>query len=218
MDKKTALLYARLKQYKALVNKTSGFIRWALAQVNNPYVACSFGKDSSVMLDLILKHKKDVRVLFATSTETFIIDNYEDVIRQWGKLNLEILHCERESDGRTHTSDKMSCYYDYDSYFVGIRAEESSARRMSLKFQGMFYKKKNGKIRISPLAEWTDKDIITYILSNDLPLLDTYKVFTEKARTTSVVPTVGRERMLSMLQKRDINAFNKVKEILKDEL
>ncbi len=50
MDKKTALLYAKMPEYKYLVNKTSGFIKWALKQVKNPYVACSFGKDSAVML------------------------------------------------------------------------------------------------------------------------------------------------------------------------
>lgn len=218
MDEKTALLYAKLNPYKALVNKTSGFIRWALDRVENPYVACSFGKDSAVMLHLILQHKKDIRVLFAVSDETFVIDNYDEVIKLWGDINLSMLHCSRETDGRTHSSSKMSNYFDYDSYFVGIRAEESKNRRMSLKYQGLFYKKKDNKVRISPLADWTDKDIIAYIYANKLPLLDTYKVFSEKARTSSAVPTIGRERMLSMLQKRDINAFNKLNEILKDQL
>ena len=130
MDKKTALLYAQLKPYKALVNKTSGFIRWALERVKNPYVACSFGKDSAVMLHLILQQAPDVSVRFIRwRFETEFIDNYDEVIKDWGYLNLEQVELSRES-----LSDKRKDRYDtvgYDGYFIGLRKNESVSRRIT---------------------------------------------------------------------------------------
>ena len=134
MDKRTALLYAQLKPYKALVNKTSGFIRWALERVENPYLACSFGKDSAVMLHLVLQHKPDIPVRFIRwKNETEHIDNYETVISEWGKLNLTQVEFSRNT-----LSDKRTDRYDtvgYDSYFIGLRSQESTVRRITLKTQ-----------------------------------------------------------------------------------
>lgn len=48
LERQKGLLYAQMPEHKYLVNKTKKFIKWSLEQVNNPYVACSFGKDSAV--------------------------------------------------------------------------------------------------------------------------------------------------------------------------
>jgi len=212
MDKKTALLYVQLKPYKALVNKTSGFIRWALKRVENPYVACSFGKDSAVMLHLILQQAPNVTVRFIRwKFETEFIDNYDEVIKEWDYLNLEQVELSRVS-----LSDKRKDRYDtvgYDSYFIGLRKDESVARRITLKKHGMFFKNKANMIRISPLADWTEKDISAYIFANDLPVLNTYKNTGMSSRTASRIPREDygiRQSFLTDLKQRDFSSYQKL--------
>lgn len=218
MEKQKGLLYAKMPEHKYLVEKTKNFINWSLRQVSNPYVACSFGKDSAVMTDIILSIAPNTRIVFAISEETYLIDNYDEVIKDWDarhpSMNLTILYCEREEDGRTHTADKMTSNTEHDSFFVGLRKDESRDRRISLLHNGKFYKNKNGKIRICPMSDWKTKDIMAYIYSNNIPLLDTYKIFGGQERTTSVVPTKFREEMLSRLKHKDPSAYNRTMQII----
>jgi 3'-phosphoadenosine 5'-phosphosulfate sulfotransferase (PAPS reductase)/FAD synthetase len=212
MDERSALLYAKLHNYTRLVNRTHGFIRWALARVQTPYVACSFGKDSAVMLHMVLEQAPDIPVRFIRwKNETEHIDNYDEVIAQWGRLNLAQVELARlslsvKSKDRYHTTG-------YDSYFIGLRASESTHRRMTLTQHGMFYKNKAEMIRISPLADWKDPDIAAYIFSNKLPLLNTYKSDGITSRTASRIPRADygiRESFIQSLKQRDINAYQEL--------
>lgn len=212
MDKKTALLYAQLNSYKYLLNKTESFIKHTLSIVKTPYVACSFGKDSSVMLHLVLKYAPTVEVRFVRwKNETDLLGNYDDVIKRWGDINLTQVELHRSS-----VEDKVAERFDtkgYDSYFIGFRQEESVARRITLKKLGDFYQMKNGMYRISPLSKWKTTDIAAYILSNELPTLDTYEKFGFSERTASRVPRENfgiRSHSLSLLKQRDISAFNQL--------
>jgi 3'-phosphoadenosine 5'-phosphosulfate sulfotransferase (PAPS reductase)/FAD synthetase len=218
MIEKEARLYATMPEYKVLLSKTKAFIKRALAKSINPYIACSFGKDSSVMLHLVLQECKDIPVVFAYAEETFIIDSYSTVIDWWllnFNINLHKIYCERESIlDRTFSSQKIKDFGEYS--FVGIREDESKARRMSLKYHGTFHRDKKDKVRISPISNWTSKDIEAYTITNDLPLLETYKYFGFDARTTSAIPSIGRERMLQQLRIRDINAFNQILQLMPD--
>ena len=209
MDEKSALLYAKLHSYTRLVNRTHGFIRWALARVRTPYVACSFGKDSAVMLHMVLEHAPDIPVRFIRwKNETEHIDNYDEVIDQWGCLNLTQVELTRLSLFEVHKGR-----YDtrgHDSYFIGLRKSESTPRRMTLTLHGMFYKNKAEMVRISPLADWKDADIAAYIFSNKLPLLNTYKSDGITSRTASRIPRADhgiRESFIQSLKQRDMNAY-----------
>lgn len=212
MDERSALLYAQLKQFKYLVNKTSGFIRWALQRVENPYVACSFGKDSAVMLHLVLQQKPDIPVRFIRwKNETEHIDNYDEIIAQWGNINLTQIEL-----SRTSLSDSRKERYgtkDYDSFFIGLRMQEAAVRRITLKAKGMFFKNKDGLTRISPLADWKLEDIAAYNFSNNLPTLQSYLTSGINTRTASRIPRENygiRNAFLSDLKHRDIDAFQKL--------
>lgn len=209
MDKRTALLYAKTHQFKRIVKMTSGFIRWSLERVQSPYVACSFGKDSAVMLHLVLQQKPDIPVRFIRwKNETSYIDNYDETIEKWGKLNLTQIEL-----SRLNLSDKRKDRYDtsgHDSYLIGLRKSESTVRRITLLKDGMFYKNKAEMIRVSPLADWTDKDIAAYVFSNDLPTLNTYLKDGITSRTASRIPRADygiRESFIAKLKHRDFNAY-----------
>ena len=218
MDKRTALLYAQLKPYKALVNKTSGFIRWALERVENPYVACSFGKDSSVMLHLVLQHKPDIQVKFLTKKETYLIDDYEGVVNWWRErynANIEVIQYVGWLEGGTKMGIAQNMQATgFDSFFVGIRQDESVARRITIKKLGMFYKMADGKTRITPMSDWTTKEVGVYMLANDLPILKAYQREGFEARTTSNIPSKYPQEAIQRLKDSNISAYNELFDIL----
>ena len=218
MDKRTALLYAQLKPYKALVNKTSGFIRWALERVENPYLACSFGKDSSVMLHLVLQHKPDIQIKFLTKKETYLIDDYEAVVNWWREkynAKIEVIQYLGWLEGGTKTGIAKNMQANgFDAYFVGIRQDESVARRISIKKLGMFYKMADGKTRITPMSDWTTKEVGVYMLANDLPILKAYQREGFEARTTSNIPSKYPQEAIQRLKDSNISAYNELFDIL----
>lgn len=218
MDYKTATLYAQTSSYKKLLQRTKYFIKESLLKVKKPYLACSFGKDSSVMLHLVLQQEPDIEVVFVSRLETNLVDNYEEIIEKWNLKNLKIVNF----NGRTFDyinksvikTSMKSIQDNYDSFFVGLRAEESVGRRISLKKHGMFYENKQNLIRISPLAFWSEREVSVYSLTNDLPILSTYIKEGFSARTTAGISSKTPELSLASLKSRDIVAFNKLLEIM----
>lgn len=222
MDKKTALLYAQMPEYKYLVQRTVTFIKWALLRVKTPYLACSFGKDSAVMLHLVFNQLPTIPVVFVSRIETTLIDNYDEIKQAWiDKWHIDLREIsyrgwlEKDSDGKG-IANATKDLDGFDSFFVGLRKDESVGRRISLKTHGKFFKLKEGKVRISPMADWATRDIATYMLTNDLPILDKYKRDGFEARTTAAIPSKFPHGSLSALKERDIIAYNKLLKLLPD--
>ncbi len=217
MDERSALLYAKLHSYTRLVNRTHGFIRWALARVKTPYVACSFGKDSAVMLHMVLEHAPDIKVIFNKwKHESDLIHNYNEIIKWWTDnyaINLQIIEFSRTNiDMLLKSRFKHVRDYDaYDSYFLGLRSDESKARKISLKYHGNFYINKEEKTRICPLHDWTTKDIATYTLVNKIKSLWDYEKYGFEARTTARIPTdseYARQMWISQFKREKPSEFN----------
>jgi 3'-phosphoadenosine 5'-phosphosulfate sulfotransferase (PAPS reductase)/FAD synthetase len=211
---KAAALYAKMPEHNALVNRTRGFIRWALERVKNPYLACSFGKDSAAMLHLVLQYAPRIPVVWVTFPETRLLDNYQDVVDEWNsRYNLNLYEVFVDVAPEIDFDDKKAFPLSYDGYFVGIRKDESLARRISLRKYGSFYQKKNGLFRIAPMADWATNDIAAYCVANEIPTLDVYKKETFAARSvTSITEDLYgfRQNQLSELKRRNINAYTKL--------
>lgn len=201
-----------MPEFKFIVNKTIGFIRWAIAKIDNPYLACSFGKDSSVMLHLVLSIKPDIKVKFLAKGETNLIDDYNGIIEWWENVqgaNIERITYKGWLEGGTTKGIAKNITTDgHDSFFVGIRKDESVGRRITLKKDGKFYAMKGGKIRIAPMADWTTQQIGAYMVSNNLPVLNAYKREGFDARTTSNIPSKYPQEALARLKDADISSFN----------
>lgn len=212
LERQKSLVYSRMPEHKFLVQKTKRFIDWALSQVKSPYIACSFGKDSAVMLHLVLSSNSDVDVRFIRwNNETEFLSNYDEVINEWNLDNLTQVTLERTtlSDKR---KERYSCE-NYDSFFIGFRKDEAKGRRITLKKDGKFFKMKDGKTRIAPLSDWTEKNIMAYTFEYDLPILDTYKAYGFSQRTTSRVPREDygiRSQSLKTLKAKNISHFNQL--------
>lgn len=214
MQQKNKLLYklhSQTKAYQAKIEVANKTITTALSQVRHPYVAWSVGKDSSVLLDLVLRQNPKISVRFLYwRNESDLIDNYQEVIKWWQdrNINLEVIQMSRVS-----LDEKVKSRWetvDYDSYFIGFRADESKGRAATLRYNGMIYKKLDGMTRIAPLAWWNDTDVGAYLESRGIPLLASYEGDVTN-RTSSRVPRDDygiRSRMLMRLKQRDPAAFN----------
>lgn len=220
IDEKCARLWAKNARYKKKIGAANKIIEDSLKVCDRPFVACSFGKDSAVLLDLVMKIIPDVEARFVRWPETNIINNYDEVISQWIGLgaNVKILDLSRESldDKVGDRWDQLSKISYSDGSFVGLRADESKGRRMTLIANGVIYKSVKGFYRICPLASWKNEDIAAHVVSNNLPTLNTYKEFGYQTRTAARIPRADfhiREQMLRDLKARDIIAFNELQKI-----
>lgn len=79
----------------------------------------------------------------------------------------------------------------HDAAFIGLRAEESPQRRMTLfscRTPGLpqfVYRMASGRLRICPLARWRTEDVGAYIVARRLPLLAAYREEGLETRTTA---------------------------------
>jgi 3'-phosphoadenosine 5'-phosphosulfate sulfotransferase (PAPS reductase)/FAD synthetase len=65
---------------------------------------------------------------------------------------------------------------------MGLRADESRGRRMSIAVRGMSYAYKDGTRAILPLARWSEMDIWAYLVAHEVPWLDIYDIIGPHAR------------------------------------
>jgi sulfate adenylyltransferase subunit 2 len=214
-DKESAEIYYNLPQFQRLLQQTKDFIVASLEKVKNPYLSCSFGKDSSVMLHLVRQFYPDIPVLFYRVEETDYIDNYREVIAWWNLKNFFVFSyiSKLRANGDMgivlpSLAEWKNAVKKYDSYFIGLREEESKKRRITLRYHGMFYQAKNGMIRICPIAKWKLNDVIAYTLVHGIPLLNTYIVQGYDQRTHATIPSMMAQESMQSLKYRDKNAYN----------
>lgn len=71
--------------------------------------------------------------------------------------------------------------------FIGMRADESHARRMNIAKRGQCYSvaSRDGELRVLPLAHWTGADVWAYTVGNGLPWLRMYEYGENRDRARS---------------------------------
>lgn len=61
-----------------------------------------------------------------------------------------------------------------EGIMLGLRKEESRGRKMNTIMRGCIYQKSDGCWVCCPLADWEGKDVMAYLISRDIPILDVY--------------------------------------------
>jgi phosphoadenosine phosphosulfate reductase len=199
MDKENSLLYARLPRFKKRIMAAQNIIFEGIDAIRKPYLSCSFGKDSVVLLHLVLPYMPNIPVVFINSGYCFP-DTYEvrDCFARDYNINLveiaqpydylEIIEQYGLPDDRTGTqqakvvkllkkdmANEWAKESGYDGNFWGIRKEESNGRRVMLNNRGaLFYAKDADLWRCSPLADWKWEDVWAYIHTYDVPYSQIY--------------------------------------------
>ncbi len=151
-------------------------------------VSFSGGKDSTVLLDLVRTIQNDAPAVWFDSGAEFdatraICARYSatvihpaftvtDIWKQMGyggharlnpeaRINLQrVLIDEPAERALRQFSACVSA--------IGIRADESAARRKSAQYHGAIYRTLAGYVRLCPLLDWTARDIWAYIASRGL--------------------------------------------------
>jgi phosphoadenosine phosphosulfate reductase len=163
-------------------------------------IACSFGKDSMVLLHMALQVDPQVLVMFNNSGIEYpeTIKLKKQLSTEWD-LNLvetrptkTFWECLKEYGlphvNRYINNEPKCCYHiktqpamkvikqlGIQASLVGIRAQESLARLMTICQKGIgYYSPTWGTRMIRPIAEWTETEVWKYHEENNLPINEAY--------------------------------------------
>jgi len=149
------------------------------------YVACSFQKEASVIMDMILKIEPETR--FFTLDTGFLFDETKATWRELEEhygITVESAHgLSVEEQARLHGDqlwkrDPDACcgirkvvplrerLSTVDAWVAGLRRDQSPSRATTPK---LHWDEKHGLWKANPLADWSERDVWNYIAANDVP-------------------------------------------------
>jgi phosphoadenosine phosphosulfate reductase len=188
-----------------------GVIDVMLEQLHpNLALACSFQKEESVIIDLLLKREPSAR-LFALDTHVLFPETYAlwRVIEQRYGTKIEVF--EGPSLGRQAaihgealwaTKPDLCCAIrkvgplttalaGLDGWITGVRRDQSAARADTPKIG---WDEQHELWKASPLAGWTDDDVWLYLREHDVPFNPLHeRGYASIGCTHCTNPGVGRE-------------------------
>lgn len=139
-------------------------------------LACSFQKEESVLIDMLMKAAPDARV-FTIDTGVLFPDTYatwKEIEDRYG-LRVEVYDAsnpQRPWTGGDHCCGAQkvaaleAALSDVDGWITGIRREQAPTRAHA---QHVERDERRGIWKFNPLVEWTDKDVWDYVAKHDLP-------------------------------------------------
>lgn len=153
----------------------------------------SFQSEDMILLHMVREHLPQIPVLFLETGYHFAeVYEYRDRMAQSWQMNLvnvmpQITVAEQESQfGILNQSDPTRCCQirkvtplfaaleEYDLWFTGLRREQAKSRA-ALKEVDDFPLPSGRKIRkLSPLTEWSSRDVWVYATEHHIPLLSLY--------------------------------------------
>jgi phosphoadenosine phosphosulfate reductase len=149
------------------------------------YVACSFQKEASVIMDMLVKIEPSARFftldtgfLFQETTATWkaLEDHYGITVEAAAGMSVADqarLHGDelwkRDPDaccGIRKVTPLRERLSTVDAWVAGLRRDQSPSRANTPK---LHWDEKHGLWKANPLAEWTDRDVWSYIAENGVP-------------------------------------------------
>jgi phosphoadenosine phosphosulfate reductase len=149
------------------------------------YVACSFQKEASVIMDMLLRIEPEARfftldtgVLFPETYETWrqLEERYDVKVEVYQGMSLArqaSLHGDElwNSDpdaccGIRKVEPLREALSEVDGWISGLRREQAPNRRSTAK---LHWDSKHKLWKANPLADWTEKDVWRYLAENDVP-------------------------------------------------
>src|SRR5579885_811748 len=170
-------------------------IAQALQNGGAPSITCSFQAEDMVVLHLLREQRPDIPVLFLETGYHFAeVYRYRDEMTARYSLNLvnvtpEKTVAEQEADfGLLYQSQPDRCcklrkvgplfsaLEKYDVWFTGLRRVQSPTRA-NLEVCDRF-PLPSGKqlLKISPLADWSDRDVWAFAREHEIPVLPLYEL------------------------------------------
>jgi len=160
-------------------------IRAAVEKFPNLTLACSFGAEDVVLVDLLHKISPEADV-FYLDTNLHFAETYEtrDRLEElYGKKFIQVLpkltleEQARQYGDELWSVDPNACcnirkvsplteiLSRYDAWITGIRRDQAPTRANARKVE---YDTKFGLVKFNPLADWTSEDVWSYIRKYNL--------------------------------------------------
>jgi len=164
-------------------------IAWALAQYRGSLVlSTSFGAQAAVMLHLATRLAPDIPVIFIDTgylfPETYL---FADELTKRLRINLKVYRAaqspawiearhgklwEKGADGiaaynqiaKVEPMQRALAELGAQAWLAGLRRVQSSSRE-----QLPVVSSQDGRAKILPIVDWTDRDVYRYLTENDLP-------------------------------------------------
>jgi len=220
------LAYGRTQEHRYRREMALDLIAEGLDRCQSPYVAFSGGKDSSALLHLVMQVRSDMVARILTSGESRQIHGNIDSVLSWWRerypgLDLQEVRVDRvwsrewvDSDwteqrkaGRNDIARLLPD--DHDGAFLGLRDEESNARRMATRKHGAIRRHADGFYVICPLHDWRIADVGAVLAESGAPLLSAYTTEGLETRTTMrLTGDAVRQGGVVQLRMRDKAAYN----------
>lgn len=174
------------------------------------YLACSFQKESSVLLDMLLEAEPAARV-FTLDTDLLFDETHETRRRLEERYGLSIdvyrgisleeqaaeygdALWDRDPDaccGLRKLAPMQRALGGVDAWITGLRRDQSPSRAATPKL-GRDHE--HGTWKLCPLAEWTDRDVWAYIMERELPYNPLHDIgYASIGCTHCTRPGAGRE-------------------------
>lgn len=182
-----------------LLAKCDRIVEEGLRTMSNPYVSCSWGKDSTFLLWLVLRHRPDIPILYIdyldALPDTYAIRDqllgewdlrgqYTELAAEWDwRRQIEVLGLSditRTKSSKAviplvkgHQAERWAQEQGHDGRFWGLRADESATRRRLFRARGALYQAR-GQWVCSPLAWLTGHELWYLIDSLGIPYCAIY--------------------------------------------
>ena len=138
--------------------------------------ACSFQKEETVLAHMLSEITPDAK-LFVIDTGVLFPETLATWKRFEERFGLEIEVIDASSPGAPWTRENCCSNHakvegleralaGVEAWVTGIRREQSPTRAGATKLER---DEKRGIWKVNPLADWSDKDVWSYILKHDLP-------------------------------------------------
>ena len=199
--RKYFILHSRKRHYTRKITNALQTIEAFLKVPDNPYIAVSGGKDSSVLLALCRRVKPpldavhldyhtaypETDAIFDTYTNLTRIDLY-DKLEGFARNGV---HDNPKEDQKWMADSK------WDGFFYGLRGEEASGRRRLASTRGEIFQNTRGEWICQPLTSFTYDDIWAYIVSEGLTYNALYDGMWDRPKDSQRVATYGMNKVLN---------------------
>lgn len=186
-------------------------VRTALDRLHpNLALACSFQKEESVLLDLLLEAEPHARV-FALDTHVLFPETYavwRQVEKRYG-IQVEVYEgpslgrqAAAHGDALWRREPDLCCAIRkvaplgralarLEGWITGVRRDQSPARAATPK---LGWDERHGLWKAAPLADWSDEDVWAYVRERELPVNALHASgYASIGCTHCTVPGEGRE-------------------------
>jgi phosphoadenosine phosphosulfate reductase len=174
------------------------------------YVACSFQKEASVIMDMLVRIEPSARFftldtgfLFPETEATWraLEERYDIKVERAAGISVDE-QARRHGDELWRRDPDACCgirkvtplrdrLATVDAWIAGLRRDQAESRASTPK---LHWDSKHALWKVNPLADWTDRDVWSYIAENDVPYNELHdKGYASIGCTHCTKPSDGRD-------------------------